>query len=130
VKLKNKFINMITGALAAGSTMVIACAYGPVDESWLVANGTVSDATGFYGNPVSSAEVCLNLGNTDYCVLTDSLGEFEISVPGTSRDLMLTEGSDICVNDVDGTVNGTFTTVCQNMPAGEIVDLGLVVELN
>ncbi len=98
---------VVTGGIATGSTLLIACAYGPIDESYTV-RGTVKKE----GDPVPGLKVCTVHGEDAICTTTDSNGFFVMDTKNLSY---MHDGFTVCVEDIDGDDNGSIQAECMSV---------------
>ncbi|MBU1238184.1 hypothetical protein KKF84_06045 [Myxococcota bacterium] len=99
------------GCITAGSTLLIAACYGVYDESYRI-RGTVR----LNGDGVEGIQVCAESDGYTACAVTDYTGYFSMD---TTNRSYYDNGFSICVEDVDGDLNGRIRNECLQIPAGE-----------
>ncbi len=102
---------ILTGAVATGSTLLIAACYGVYDRSYIV-RGFVKSS----GAPVPDLEVCITNDEEAFCGHTDQIGFFHID---TQAPYFKDQGFLVCVEDVDGARGGIIKSECLQVPPNQ-----------
>ncbi len=96
--------------LATGFSITLAACYGPSDPDYSP-SGQVRDAQTMEGIP--GIEVCAVQQTYSYCETTDTYGNYSLNV---SPDIHY-DDYQICVEDIDGTENGSYQSQCATVEA-------------
>jgi hypothetical protein len=101
-----KWIKRVAAAgLGAGTSLLIACAYGTYYSLDELVNGRVT----FGGQGVGGIEVCARVGqNYPHCTTTDFNGRYTIEAADGLVDEAGADGFTLEVNDIDGAENGHY----------------------
>lgn len=97
---------VIAAGLGAGTSLLIACAYGTYYSLDELVYGRVTNS-GAQG--VDGIQVCAVVGqHGERCATTDVNGDYLIEAADDLVDEAAAQGFTLTVSDVDGTVNGHY----------------------
>ncbi len=113
--MKKSLLRLLRGALGAGGTFLIACAYGPVDDGGPLVSGRVLRD----GDGLADLNVCTRLLDVDHCVRSGPGGNYELTAPQAVLDAS-TAGFTLCAEDDLNVTGGTVIRTCTTVPPGPV----------
>lgn len=113
--MKKSLLRLLRGALGAGGTFLIACAYGPYDDGGPLVSGRVlHDGAG-----LAELNVCTRLLDVDHCVRSGPEGSYVLEAPQAVLDAAAS-GFTLCAEDDLGATGGAVVRTCTVVPAGSV----------
>ncbi len=111
--MKKSMLRLLRGALGAGGTFLIACAYGPVDNGGPLVSGRVlHNAAG-----LADLSVCARIQEIDYCTRSGADGYYNLeALPEVLESA--TAGFVLCAEDDLGVTGAAVVKTCETVPAG------------
>jgi len=111
--MKKNLLHFLRGALGAGGTFLIACAYGPVDNGAPLISGRVMHNT----EGLAELNVCARIQEVDYCTRSEPGGAYNIdALPEVLQ--AATAGFLLCAEDDLGVTAGAVVKTCETLSAG------------
>jgi len=113
--MKKSLLRLLRGALGAGGTFLIACAYGPYDDGGSLVSGRVlHDGAG-----LAELNVCTRILDADHCVRSGADGAYALEAPQAVLDAAAA-GFTLCAQDDLGVTGGAVIRTCTVVPAGPV----------